>query len=130
MLFLNVELLVADSNSDLRKLIRRGVGRKRVATLLVVQLGTWNLIVDGLAELVADHHESGTSVSDGGVAGQVDGLAVDGSRGRVEHPKALAVVHGSVADLLARGFDGCFINGSECEKGLALVGIILVLNRA
>lgn len=71
--------------------------------MLVVDLGARDRAVDGLAEVVTDKRERGTSVGDGGVARAGDGLVTDLGGGRGEAPEALRAVDGRVGDLLALG---------------------------
>ena len=52
MLFLNIEQLVTNGNTDLRKLIDWNVGREDPSALLLVQHRSLDLTIDGLTEFI------------------------------------------------------------------------------
>lgn len=70
-------MLVANREGDDRKLIRGGVGREDVALLVVITLGAWDCVVDGLEGCIVNKSKRSTSVSNSCVARAIDGLSID-----------------------------------------------------
>lgn len=117
------ELLAADGEGDGGQVRGGRVGRVDVALELAVVAGARDGVVDGGAGVVVDEGEGGARVGDGAVARALEGPAVDGGRGRVEHPEALAAVDRRVMDFLARGLDGRLVDEAEGVEGLVVGGV-------
>ena len=127
-LLLNGKLLVADGKRDDGKLIRGGAAREDIALLSAVIGRAWDGIVDGLAGRVGDESKRGSRVGNGSVTTLIDRLTVDSSRGAVELPEALRVVHRSVVWLGDTGsLEDILIDVAKGVKGLALVWVVGVL---
>lgn len=130
MLLFHGELLATNVDSDLRQVLDRDLRREDVATLLLVDLGSWNLVVDGLAEFIGGEPESSASVSHSLVARHGKFDAVNGGSDRVKLPETLGVVDGSPVDLFSRSLNSGLVDTAEGEEGLAFVGILSVLDGA
>lgn len=126
-LLLDGKLLVTHGKGDSRQLVRRGVARVNISLAVRIIGSPRNGVVDGLDGLIIHKGESGTCVGNGLVPRARDGLAIDSSRGGVELPEALAVVHRGVIDPLA--LDYVLVDVAKSVERLALVGIILVAPR-
>ena len=125
---LDRKLLSADIKGHSRQLIDRCVRGEDIALLVGVVSSAWDSVVDSLACRVVDEREGCPGVSDGGVAGAVDGGAVDGGGGAGEHPEALGVVDGGVVRFLAA--KSLLVDVAECVERGALIGVLGIIDRA
>ena len=127
-LFLQGELLSTDREAHDGELVDGGVGRVDVSLLRGIVFAAWNGLVDGFAGCVVNESESGSGISNGGVARAFDCLAGYDCRGAVEHPEALGVVNGRVVRGLAA--KGVLVNVAKGVEGFAFVWIVGVFDRA
>ncbi len=126
-LLLNRKLLTANIKRHSRQLVRRGIRRKDITLLVVVVRSAGNGIVDGLARRIVDKCECGSGISNGGVAGSIDVLAVDGGRGAGEHPEPLGIVDGGVVRCLTT--ESLLVDVAKGVEGSALIGVLGVVDR-
>lgn len=124
---LDLELVISYRKGDSGQPAHRGTNREHPALILVIELRTWNRVVDLLAQIIADQGKCGTGICDGSIGTAVDDLAVDGGRGRGELPEAFCGVDTHVVGLLdAAAVEDFLVDVTECVEGLALVGILLI----
>lgn len=119
---MNSNLGVTDSKGNSRKLVGRGVAGEGITLLGAIVLGAWDSVVDCLDSGIVNKGQSGTGVSDSGIARAVDSLAINSSRSRLEGPEALAVVDVGVNNLITGGTDRILVNVAECIEGVVALG--------
>ena len=122
-------LLASNSYGDSGEVSRGDAGREDPTASLLVLLSTLNLAIHSLTEGIACHDQCSAGVSNGLVTCLVDRLAVDGTRCRVEHPKALTVIDCRIGNLFTR-WHRRLVNVTKRVEGRALVRVIFVLDRA
>lgn len=123
-LLLHGELFASDIKGYDGQFINCGVGGEQISLLLIVVLGSWNGIVDGLAEFVIHQSESGACIGNGTVPASVNFLAIDGGRSALELPEALRIIdRGVVRGLPSQSF---LVDVSKGVKGDSVIWVILV----
>ena len=123
---LDVEQRVANGEGDGGEVVGGSAGGEDVALLGLIVGRARDGLVDGFNGRVIHECKSCASIGNGGVARSGDGLAVDGSGGRIEHPETLAVVDRRVGDVLPRSGDDVLIDVSEGVEACTLVGVVCI----
>ena len=121
-------MLSADGEAHDGEFVDGGVGWEEVSLLRRIVFAAWDGVVDGFAGAVVDEGEGCAGVSDGFVAGSLDGLAGYDGGGAVKHPEALGTIDGGVVGGFAA--KGLLINVAEGVEGFALVWVVDVFNGA
>lgn len=119
--FLDDELLATDIDAEVWQVLGSHRVGDNIALVLAAVGRSLDGLVQGIADLVRDEGQSGTSVGDGKVVAQVDGLAVDGGRLGRELPEALGGVNVGPGDVLTRGLDEVLVDVAEGVKRLSII---------
>lgn len=117
---LDRELVVANSHAEGWELINSHGRGEQVTLLLLVVLGSRNLLVQSLDNLIGHQGEGGASIGNGLVARLGDCLASNGGGGGVEHPEPLRVVDVGVLNGVAADQVGI-----DVSEGVERLGIVV-----
>lgn len=122
--FLEADLSIADSQCNVRQLVRGRIGGEDVALVGAIVLRSWDGFVDCFYESVVDEAESSAGVHDGSVVAASNSLAVDGGTCRWDLPESSAAVNIGVVGFGGAGcLQGILIDEAECVETLIMMSV-------